>query len=68
MATQSIMQNIIINDPKDAETFINALEAAMQNSEPSITSTLKSEDLTGEDLKKYLGGLLNSATKTNKYT
>lgn len=65
MATQSIMQNIIINDPKDAEIFINALETAMQNSESPTTNTLESEDLTGENLKKYLGGLLIGANKTN---
>ncbi len=65
MATQSIMQNIIINDPKDAEIFINALEAAMQNSESSAADTLESEDLTGEKSKKYLGGLLTNANKTN---
>lgn len=53
MSTQSIMKNIVINEQKAAEIFINALEEAAQSAETSIPYHIDSEDLSKNDLKKY---------------
>lgn len=58
MATQSIMKNIVINEPGAAEIFINALEKAAEAAETSISQNIEYEDVKGEDIKKFLGAFV----------
>lgn len=55
MATQSIMKNITINEPTAAEIFISAMEKAAEAAETSIPHYIESEDLSKDELKKFLG-------------
>lgn len=57
MATESIFHNIVIDDPKKAETFITALEQAAETAENHPLCRVASEDVKGEDIKKLLGVL-----------
>lgn len=41
MATSSIFTNVVINDPKKAEKFIDALEASSRNPEWKPTTPVK---------------------------
>lgn len=41
MATSSIFTNIVIKDPKEAEKFIDALEASSRDSEWKPSTTTK---------------------------
>lgn len=55
MATESIFTNINITDPKEAETFINALEEAEKNAEKfeyNIDEKKPSQEDIYEILKK----------------
>lgn len=54
MATESIFHNIVIDDAKKAEIFINALEQAAKVSEHSSQPAIQTTDLTKEDLKKFI--------------
>lgn len=58
MATQSILNNIVITDPNAAERFINALEKAAETAENSISDNIEYEDVKGEDIKKFLGAFV----------
>lgn len=59
MATQSILKNIVITEPDAAEIFINALEKAAETAETSIPhNNIEYEDVTGEDIKKFLGAFV----------
>lgn len=53
MATQSIMKNIIINEPQAAETFIRAMEKAAAFSEHHNHCHVEYEDIKGEDIKIF---------------
>lgn len=55
MATQSILKNITINGPTAAEIFINAMEKAAEAAETSSHHYVESEDLSKDELKKFLG-------------
>lgn len=55
MATQSIMKNINITEPAAAEILINAMEKAAEVAENSIPYHIESEDLSKDELKKFLG-------------
>lgn len=54
MATQSILKNIVINEPNAIEAFISAMEKASDAADHSNPHSVESEDLSGEDLKKFL--------------
>ena len=58
MATQSIMKNVVITDPRAAEILINALEKAAETAETSNTNNVEYEDIKGEDIKKFLGAMV----------
>lgn len=51
MATQSILKNITITEPTAAKIFISAMEKAVEASSPF---DIESEDLSKDELKKYL--------------
>lgn len=55
MATQSIMKNIVISEPKAAEIFVDALEKAAKAAKHSRFHEVDSQDLTKDDLKNYFG-------------
>lgn len=55
MATQSIMKNITITEPTAAELFISAMEKAAETAETSDYHDVESEDLSKDELKKFLG-------------
>lgn len=55
MATQSIMKNITITEQAAAEIFISAMEKAVEAAETSIHHHIESEDLSKDELKKFLG-------------
>ncbi|MCM1233065.1 MAG: hypothetical protein NC489_23320 [Ruminococcus flavefaciens] len=55
MATQSIMKNINITESAAAEILINAMEKAAEVAENSIPYHIESEDLSKDELKKFLG-------------
>lgn len=55
MATQSILKNITITDLDDAEMLISAMEKAMNTADDSNSQFIESEDLSGEELKKFWG-------------
>lgn len=59
MATQSIMKNIVITEPKAAEIFITALEKAAEAAETSVShSRTEYEDVTGKNIQKFLGAFV----------
>ncbi|MDE6635738.1 MAG: hypothetical protein K2K09_03920, partial [Lachnospiraceae bacterium] len=58
MATQSIMNNIVITEPNAAEMFISALEKAAETAETSTSDNIEYEDVKGEDIKKFLGAFV----------
>ncbi len=58
MATQSILKNIVISEPKTAELFINALEEAAEIAEASALHDIECENIKGNDIKKFLGALV----------
>ena len=55
MATQSILKNITITEPTAAEIFIEAMEKAVETAETANHHYVESEDLSKDELKKYLG-------------
>lgn len=55
MATQSIFHNIIIQDPKNAEAFISALENAAAIAEKITPKKVSSRDLSKEEIKDFFG-------------
>lgn len=55
MATQSIFHNIMIQDSKTAEAFINAIEHAASAAEKITPRKVSSRDLSKEELKEYFG-------------
>lgn len=56
MATQSIMKNIVITEPKAAEIFITALEKA---AEASVSNNrTEYEDVTGKNIQEFLGAFV----------
>lgn len=59
MATQSIFNNIIIEDSKAAEAFINALENAKAIAENITPKKVSSKDLTAEEIKNFFGVTAN---------
>lgn len=61
MATESIMSNIVITDPKEAEMFVNAMEQAMKAAETPLPCRVKSSDLTPEDLREVIDKILGNA-------
>lgn len=54
MATQSIFHNIIIQDFKKAEGFVNALESAAAAADKITPQKVSSRDLPKEEIKKIL--------------
>lgn len=61
MATESIMRNIVITDPKEAEMFVNAMEQAMKVAETPLPCRVKSRDLTPDEVKVFIGEILKNA-------
>ena len=59
MATQSIFHNIIIQDFKTAEAFINALEKAADAAEKIAPRKVSSRDLSKEEIKNFFGAAKN---------
>ena len=55
MATQSILKNITITEQAAAEIFINAMEKAVETAETANHHYVESEDLSKDELKKFLG-------------
>ena len=55
MATQSIMRNIVIEEPTAAEVLITALEKAAKVSKNYTPKHIECENVKGEDIKKLLG-------------
>ena len=55
MATKSIMKNIMITEPAVAEIFISAMEKAAEVAETSTVQDIDSEDLSKDELKKFMG-------------
>jgi hypothetical protein len=55
MATQSIFNNIFIQDSKSAEAFVNALENAVIASEKVPPKKVSSRDLSKDEIKKFFG-------------
>jgi hypothetical protein len=55
MATQSIFNNIFIQDSESAEAFVNALEHAVIASEKIPPKKVFSQDLSKDEIKKYFG-------------
>ena len=53
MATQSILKNITITEA--AELFIDAMEKAAETAETSHVHLIESEDLSQDELKKFIG-------------
>lgn len=58
MATQSILKNIVITQPSDAERLIDALEKAEKIAKSAVPCHTKYEDVKGEDIKKVLGSFI----------
>lgn len=59
MATQSILKNITITEPTEAEIFISAMEKVAEASEIAETSSsfdIESEDLSKDELKNIQEG------------
>ena len=59
MATQSIFHNIVIQDSKTAEAFVNALESAAAAAEKIARRKVSSRDLSKEEIKKFFGAEAN---------
>lgn len=59
MATQSIFHNIIIQDSKTAEAFINALEDAAAAAEKITPRKVSSRDLSKEEIEIFFGAATN---------
>lgn len=59
MATQSIFHNIIIQDTKTAEAFVNALECAAAAADKLTPHKVSSRDLSKEEIKKFFGAVTN---------
>lgn len=59
MATQSIFHNIIIQDTKTAEAFVNALECAAAAADKITPRNVSSRDLSKEEIKKFFGAVTN---------
>ena len=59
MATQSIFHNIVIQDSKTAEAFVNALESAAAAAEKIALRKVSSRDLSKEEIKKFFGAEAN---------
>ena len=55
MATQSILKNITITESTAAELFIEAMEKAAETAETSHVHLIESEDLSQDELKKFIG-------------
>lgn len=55
MATQSIFHNIVIQDSKTAEAFVNALEKAADAANKLTPKKVSSRDLSKEEIKKFFG-------------
>lgn len=55
MATQSIMRNIVIEEPTAAEVLITALEKAVEVSKNYTPKHVECENVKGDDIKKLLG-------------
>lgn len=55
MATQSIMRNIVIEEPTAAEVLITALEKAVEVSKNYTPTHIECENVKGDDIKKLLG-------------
>lgn len=53
MVTQSIFHNVIIQDPKNAEAFISALENAAAIAEKITPKKVSSRDLSKEEIKDF---------------
>lgn len=58
MATQSIMRNIVIEEPSAAEVLIAALEKAAEVSKNHTPKHIECEDVKGDDIKKLLGAFV----------
>jgi len=58
MATQSIMRNIVIEEPGAAEVLIAALEKAAEVSKKHTPEYIECEDVKGDDIKKLLGAFV----------
>lgn len=58
MATQSIMRNIVIEEPAAAEVLITALEKAVEVSKNHTPKHIECEDVKGDDIKKLLGAFV----------
>ncbi|MBQ4523841.1 MAG: hypothetical protein IJA10_12965 [Lachnospiraceae bacterium] len=65
MATQSIFHNIMIQDTKTAEAFVNALENAAAASEKITPQKVSSRDLTKEEIKNFFGDVANDELYTS---
>jgi len=64
MATSSIFHNVILNDPKQVETFVNAMEASL--ADPYIApQTPLSELLVSQDELKRLHELWRRKQNAN---
>ena len=59
MATQSIFHNVIIQDTRTAEAFVNALENAAADAEKITPRKVSSRDLSKEEIKKFFGVVTN---------
>lgn len=59
MATQSIFHNIIIQDTRTAEAFVNALENAADAAEKTTPRNVSSRDLSKEEIKNFFGAVTN---------
>ena len=55
MATQSILKNITITESTAAELFIDTMEKAAETAETSHVHLIESEDLSQDELKKFIG-------------
>lgn len=59
MATESIMSNVVITDPRDAEMFVNVMEQAMKVAETPLPCRIKSSDYTPDEMREALGKILS---------
>lgn len=55
MATKSILKNIVINNKKDADNFINALEKSKNRKDVEVKIKQNVIDVNKKDIKKILG-------------
>lgn len=66
MATESIMSNVVITDPKEAEMFVNAMEQAMKIAETPLPCRIKSSDYTPDEMREALGKILSNVRNQRK--